>query len=144
KKSLEAIGADRVFLQPCKVPNWKRGGNDFVAITGVNGEARMQPLAALALGNSMGSNGLIEAEVVAVSSFEELEKRKDEVDGENNVFHGAFAQLTRLSRRKGGAAQGAWEAHRALRALFAMGEAGPADAVAAGLGMPPAGVFGPR
>ena len=60
KKSLEAIGADRVFLQPCKVPNWKRGGNDFVAITGVNGEARMQPLAALALGNSMGSNGLIE------------------------------------------------------------------------------------
>ena len=72
------------------------------------------------------------------------EKRKDEVDGENNVFHGAFAKLTRLSRRKGGAAQGAWEAHRALRALFAMGEAVPADAVAAGLGMPPAGVFGPR
>jgi hypothetical protein len=90
KKSLEAIGADKVFLQPCKTPNWKRGGNDFVAITRVNGEARMQPLAALALGNSLGSNGLIEAEVVAVASFEELEKRKDEVKGKIVYFHSVF------------------------------------------------------
>jgi hypothetical protein len=87
KKSLESMGADKVFLQPCKVPNWKRGGNDFVAITGVNGEARLQPLSALALGNSMGSNGLIEAEVVAVSSFEELEKRKEEVKGKIVYYH---------------------------------------------------------
>ena len=71
KKSLEAIGADSVFLQPCKTPNWKRGGTDFAAIVGVNGVARMQPLAALALGNSLGSNGLIEAEVVAMASFDE-------------------------------------------------------------------------
>ena len=90
KKSLEAMGPDKVFLQPCKVPNWKRGGKDFAAIVAVNGEARMQPLAALALGNSMGSNGLIEAEVVAVASFEELEKRKDEVKGKIVYFHSVF------------------------------------------------------
>ena len=90
KKSLEAMGPDKVFLQPCKVPNWKRGGKDFVAIVGVNGEARMQPLAAMALGNSLGSNGLIEAEVVAVASFEELEKRKDEVKGKIVYFHSIF------------------------------------------------------
>ncbi|MEY2636321.1 MAG: hypothetical protein RLZZ197_797 [Bacteroidota bacterium] len=90
KKSLEAMGPDKVFLQPCKVPNWKRGGKDFVAIVGVNGEARMQPLAAMALGNSLGSNGLIEAEVVAVASFEELEKRKDEVKGKIVYFHSVF------------------------------------------------------
>ena len=90
KKSLEAIGADKVYLQSCKVPNWKRGGSDFAAITGVNGVARMQPLAALALGNSLGSNGLIEAEVVAVASFEELDKRKDEVKGKIVYYHSVF------------------------------------------------------
>ncbi|MFZ9160346.1 MAG: M20/M25/M40 family metallo-hydrolase [Aquirufa sp.] len=90
KKSLEAMGPDKVFLQPCKVPNWKRGGKDFVAIVGVNGEARMQPLAAMALGNSLASNGLIESEVVAVASFEELEKRKDEVKGKIVYFHSVF------------------------------------------------------
>jgi hypothetical protein len=96
KKSLEAMGPDKVFLQPCKVPNWKRGGKDFVAIVGVNGEARMQPLAAMALGNSLGSNGLIEAEVVAVASFEELEKRKDEVKGK--IVSTAFLIRRRFRR----------------------------------------------
>lgn len=90
KKSLEAMGADKVFLQPCKTPNWKRGGNDFAAIVGVQGEARMQPLAALALGNSMGSNGLLEAEVIALASMEELEKRQAEIKGKIVYFHSVF------------------------------------------------------
>jgi carboxypeptidase Q len=115
KKSLEAIGADKVYLQPCKVPNWKRGGNDFVAITGVNGEARMQPLAALALGNSMGSNGLIEAEVVAVSSFEELEKRKEEVKGKIVYYHSVF-DLTKIQTFKAYGESGAFRRSGASRA----------------------------
>lgn len=90
KKNLEALGPDKVFLQPCKSPNWKRGGNDFVAIVGVNGESSIQPLEALALGNSLGSNGLIEAEVLAVANFEELERRKDEVKGKIVYFHSVF------------------------------------------------------
>ncbi len=115
KKSLEAMGADKVFLQPCKVPNWKRGGNDFVAITGVNGEARMQPLAALALGNSLGSNGLIEAEVVAVSSFEELEKRKEEVKGKIVYFHSVF-DPTKIQTFKAYGESGAFRRSGASRA----------------------------
>jgi hypothetical protein len=90
KKSFEAIGADKVFLQPCKTPNWKRGGNDFAAIVGVKGEARMQPLAALALGNSLGSNGLLEADVIALASMEELEKRHAEIKGKIVYFHSVF------------------------------------------------------
>ena len=90
KKSLESMGADKVYLQPCKTPNWKRGGNDFAAIVGLNGEARMQPLAAMALGNSMGSNGLLEAEILAVSSMDELEKRQSEVKGKIVYFHSVF------------------------------------------------------
>jgi hypothetical protein len=115
KKSLEAIGADKVFLQPCKTPNWKRGGSDFVAIVGVNGEARMQPLAAFALGNSLGSNGLIEAEVVAVSSFEELEKRKDEVKGKIVYYHSVF-DPTKIQTFKAYGESGAFRRSGASRA----------------------------
>ena len=115
KKSLEAIGADKVFLQPCKTPNWKRGGNDFVAITWVNGEARMQPLAALALGNSLGSNGLIEAEVVAVASFEELEKRKNEVKGKIVYYHSVF-DPTKIQTFKAYGESGAFRRSGASRA----------------------------
>jgi carboxypeptidase Q len=90
KRNMEMLGPDNVFLQACKSPNWKRGGNDFASIVRVQGEARIQPLAVLALGNSMGSNGLIEAELLAVANFEELEKRKDEVKGKIVYFHSIF------------------------------------------------------
>lgn len=95
KSNMEALGADKVFFQACKTPNWKRGGTDFAAIVGVNGESRIQPIAVLALGNSMGSNGMIEAEVLAVANFDELEKRKDEVKGKIVYFHSVF-DLTKI------------------------------------------------
>jgi hypothetical protein len=90
KRNLEALGADKVFYQTHKMMNWKRGGTDFASIVGVNGESRIQPLAVLALGNSMGSNGMIEAEVLAIANFDELEKRKDEVKGKIVYFHSVF------------------------------------------------------
>jgi carboxypeptidase Q len=90
KRNLEALGADKVFFQTHKMMNWKRGGTDFASIVGVNGETRIQPLAVLALGNSMGSNGMIEAEVLAVANFDELEKRKEEVKGKIVYFHSVF------------------------------------------------------
>lgn len=115
KKSLEAIGADKVYLQPCKTPNWKRGGNDYVAIVGVNGEARMQPLAAFALGNSLSSNGLLEAEVVAITSFDELEKRKDEVNGKIVYYHSVF-DPTKIQTFKAYGESGAFRRAGASRA----------------------------
>ncbi len=115
KKNLEALGADNVFLQACKTPNWKRGGNDYVAIVDVNGEARMQPLAALALGNSLGSNGLIESEVLALANFQELEKRKDEVKGKIVYFHSVF-DPTKIQTFKAYGESGAYRRSGASRA----------------------------
>ncbi len=90
KRNMDALQADKVYFQPCKTPAWQRGGKDFAAIVGVNGVATNTPLAALALGNSLGSNGLIEAEVLAVANFDELEKRKDEVKGKIVYYHSVF------------------------------------------------------
>lgn len=115
KKSFESIGPDRVYLQACKTPNWKRGGTDFVAIVGVNGQATLQPLAAFALGNSLSSNGLIEAEVLAVSSFEELERRKDEVKGKIVYYHSVF-DPTKIQTFKAYGESGAFRRAGASRA----------------------------
>ena len=90
KRNMEAFNPDKVYLQPCKTPNWQRGGKDFAAIVGVNGKPTIHKLEALALGNSLGSNGLIEAELLAVANFEELEKRKDEVKGKIVYFNSEF------------------------------------------------------
>ncbi len=90
KRSMEAMNADKVYMQPCKTPSWQRGGKDFAAVVGVNGKAVNQPLAALALGNSLGSNGLIEGELLAVANFDELEARKDEIKGKIVYFHSMF------------------------------------------------------
>ncbi|MEN9701792.1 MAG: hypothetical protein RIR55_1118, partial [Bacteroidota bacterium] len=90
KRNMEAFNPDKVYLQPCKTPNWQRGGKDFAAIVGVNGKPTIQKLEVLALGNSLGSNGLIEAELLAVANFDELEKRKDEVKGKIVYFNSEF------------------------------------------------------
>jgi hypothetical protein len=90
KRNMESFAADKVYLQPCKTPNWQRGGKDFASVVSVNGKAMNQPLAALALGNSLGSNGLVEAELLAVADFDELEKRKAEVKGKIVYIHSVF------------------------------------------------------
>ena len=90
KRNLEAFHPDKVFLQACKTPSWQRGGKDFASIVSVNGKPKNEPLAALALGNSLSSNGLVEAELLAVANFDELEKRKDEVKGKIVYYHSVF------------------------------------------------------
>ena len=90
KRNLEAFAADKVYMQPCKTPNWQRGGKDFASVVGVNGKVMNMPLAALALGNSLGSNGLLEADLLAVADFDELEKRKEEVKGKIVYYHSMF------------------------------------------------------
>ncbi|MEY3208426.1 MAG: hypothetical protein RL064_457 [Bacteroidota bacterium] len=90
KRNMEAFNADKVYMQPCKTPSWQRGGKDFAAIVGVNGKAQYATLEVLALGNSLSSNGLVEAEVLAVANFDELEKRKDEVKGKIVYYNSEF------------------------------------------------------
>ncbi len=87
KINMEAFQPDKVFFQPCKTPNWKRGGKDYAAIVGINGKATNKKLEVMALGNSLSSKGLMEAEVIVVSDFNELEARKNEVKGKIVYFH---------------------------------------------------------
>ena len=90
KRNMDALNPDKVYMQPCKTPNWQRGGKDFAAIVGLNGKPTIQKLEVLALGNSLGSNGLVEADVLAVANFDELEKRKDEVKGKIVYYNSEF------------------------------------------------------
>lgn len=90
--TLQASGADKVWLQECLVPHWLRGGKDeataFIALQKKN-------LDVLALGNSMGT-GLkaIKTDVIEVKSFDELEAIKDLVKGKivfyNYKFNSTF------------------------------------------------------
>jgi len=91
KTSLQLMGADTVYLQECLVPHWVRGGKDKVEIVATGNRKTNIPLDALALGNSMGSGGkTITAQVIAVSNFAELEKRKDEIKGKIVYYNYAF------------------------------------------------------
>jgi len=90
KRNMEANHPDKLFLQPCKTASWQRGGKDFAAIVEVDGVSINQNLEGLALGNSLGSKGLIAAELLAVANFDELEQRKEEVKGKIVYFNSEF------------------------------------------------------
>lgn len=76
-KVMQESGADKAWMQECMVPHWMRGGEDLAfAITGI----KKRPLDIVALGNSTGTGpkGLV-GQVLLINSFDELEKRKDEI-----------------------------------------------------------------
>jgi len=119
QKALEAAGADKVWLQECMVPHWVRGGKDSASwvtgsgsgVTGsgsrVSGSKKGKTadkgrhgLDILALGNSIGTGpGGLDAPVILIHSFEELESRKDEIKGKivfyNYVFNPRFVETFR-------------------------------------------------
>ena len=99
QQALEASGADRVYLQECLVPHWVRGGREEARLIGTGGKAD-EKLDILALGNSVGTGPAgITAPVILINSFEELEKRKQEVKGKivfyNYRFNPRFIQTFR-------------------------------------------------
>lgn len=91
KETLQALDADTVFLQECLMPHWERGGTDKASIISVNNKRQKRVLDVVALGNSLGTGKKgVQSEVVAVSSFDELEKRKDEVKGKIVFYNYPF------------------------------------------------------
>lgn len=87
QKALQQAGADRVISQSCLVPHWIRGGKEEAWIAG----KKKQPLDVLALGNSMGTGPKgIQAPVVLVNSFEELEQKKASVKGKIVFYNYKF------------------------------------------------------
>lgn len=94
--ALQDAEAGKVWLQECMVPHWIRGGKDRAAYnvlentgtvsTGSDSaftlvsRARVIPLDVLALGNSIGpAGGRTGGSVIMIQSFDELERRKEEV-----------------------------------------------------------------
>jgi hypothetical protein len=89
--SLKKLGADKVFLQECMMPNWKRGGKDQATVVIQNGKKTNRPLDVLALGNSLGTGGKpLVAEVIAVQDFDEMEAKKDQLKGKIVYFNNKF------------------------------------------------------
>ena len=98
-KALQDAGADKVILQECMVPHWVRGGKDMASVSykSANGKKQTMQLNILALGNSVGSGAKgVQAPLMRVNSFDELEKRKDEIKGKivfyNVPFEETFVQ----------------------------------------------------
>jgi carboxypeptidase Q len=90
EKTLQQLGAHGVSKQACQVPRWVRGTGDFASITSIDDKKQVRSLDVLALGNSLGNGKKIEATLLAVQNFEELEKRKDEVKGKIVYFNNSF------------------------------------------------------
>jgi len=91
-KMMQESGADKSWMQECLVPHWVRGGVDKATSFHPNGkQIRKTTLDVTALGNSLGTgkNG-VKAELLMVSSFDELEAAKDRVKGKIVFYNYKF------------------------------------------------------
>lgn len=114
--ALNDAGASDVRLQECMVPHWVRGGRDTAWMVSKlegqmagripSGDARYKevagarstkiegPLDILALGNSVGTGAAgVQAPVVLIHDFDELERRKDELRGKIVFYSYKFNPL---------------------------------------------------
>jgi len=96
-EALKAAGADKVYLQECQVPHWVRGGKDKAWIHYTSSTNKpiwlKMGLDVLALGNSLGTGPKgVEAPVILIHDFDELERRKDEIKGKIVFFNHPFNQ----------------------------------------------------
>jgi carboxypeptidase Q len=88
-KTLQQSGADKAWLQECMVPHWVRGGKDEA-----KAQLKDKPvknLDVLALGNSLGTGSKgVNASVIEVKSFDDLESKKDLLKGKIVFYNYKF------------------------------------------------------
>lgn len=97
---MKESGADKAWMQECMVPHWVRGGKDEATARWVHSKKipglmdaslRTKSLDIVALGNSVGTGKAgVEAPVVLVNSFDELEAKKDQVKDKIVFFNYKF------------------------------------------------------
>ncbi|XP_027621284.1 carboxypeptidase Q isoform X2 [Tupaia chinensis] len=82
-QNLQENGLDNVHLEPVKIPHWERGEESAVML-----QPRIHKMAILGLGSSIGTppEG-ITAEVLVVTSFNELQQRAPEAKGKIVVYN---------------------------------------------------------
>jgi carboxypeptidase Q len=97
-KVMQESGSEKTWLQECMVPHWIRGGKDeagiisFQPTTNGIGKTKIEKkLDVIALGNSMGTGtkGIVD-NVVLVNSFDDLEEKKDLVNGKIVFYNYKF------------------------------------------------------
>lgn len=91
-KTMQESGASKSWLQECMVPHWVRGGKDEVVASWAAGSKQStKPLDVIALGNSLGSGGKgVNAPVIEVTSFDDLEAKKDQLKGKIVFYNYKF------------------------------------------------------
>lgn len=91
-KTMQESGADKAWMQECLVPHWVRGGKDYASTNAPFGKlSYIKTLDVIALGNSIGTGKKgITREVLLISSFDELEKKKDEIKGKIVFYNYKF------------------------------------------------------
>ncbi|XP_059528137.1 carboxypeptidase Q isoform X1 [Myotis daubentonii] len=102
-QNLKEDGLENVHLEPVKIPHWERGEESAVML-----EPRMQKMAILGLGSSIGTppEG-ITAEVLVVTSFDELRRRAREARGKIVVYNQPYTNYSNTVKYR---VQGAVEA----------------------------------
>lgn len=89
-QALKDAGAENVYLQQCMVPHWVRGKKEFAGFKTKKRNADPE-FEVLSLGNAVGTGDKgVTAPVIEVKNFEELDKRKDEVNGKIVFFNYPF------------------------------------------------------
>lgn len=93
-KEMESDGFDSVTTDPVEVPNWRRGVEKLTVL-----DEKPYELSVLALGGSVAtpSEG-IEAQVLVVSSYDELEKNRDKAKGRIVVYNVPFTTYGETGR----------------------------------------------
>jgi carboxypeptidase Q len=90
EKAMKEAGADAVWLQECLVPHWVRGGKDQAWANSATAKGSRKTLDIIALGNSVGSMKPLQAPVIEVADFADLEKKKDQVKGKIVFYNYKF------------------------------------------------------
>ena len=91
EKLLQSYGFDKVYLQEIKVPHWERGTKEAAWIENDKGD--ILKLDVLALGGSIATKGLMNAEVVEVENLEDLKQRSEsEIKGKIVFINKPFDQ----------------------------------------------------
>ena len=124
-EEMKRDGLENVHTEAVKVPHWVRG-RESLEIAG----AIPQPLVMLGLGNSIGTPAAgIEAELVVVHTFEELDAARDRVRGRIVLFNAPFTTygdtvrsarqaVARRGARRGGGTRARGRARRAPDASY--------------------------
>ena len=91
KKLLESYDLDSVYLQEFQAPRWERGTEEVGWMTDVDGQVYKFNITAL--GGSIGTNGLMESDILPVMGIDELKLLdRSQVEGKIVFYNRPFDQ----------------------------------------------------